>query len=93
MVATVTVDVAAAPLGVTEAGLNVQVANEGRPEQDNVAGAENPLTGVMLTEDDTDAPLATVALAGVSAIEKLGEPVTVSVMGCDVDGELLVSPT
>jgi hypothetical protein len=88
----VTVDVAAAPFGVTEAGLNVQEANEGRPEHENAVAAENPLTGVMLTVDDAELPLAMVALAGVSAMEKSGEPVTVSVTICEIDGALLASP-
>ena len=88
----VTVDVAAAPFGVTEAGLNVQEANEGRPEHENVVAPENPLTGVMLTVDDAELPLAMVALAGLSVMEKSGEPVTVSVTICELDGALLASP-
>lgn len=88
----VTVDVAAAPFGVTEAGPNVQEANEGRPEHENVVAAANPLTGVMLTVDDAELPLATVALAGVSAMEKSGEPVTLSVTTFELDVALLASP-
>jgi hypothetical protein len=88
----VTVDVVAPPFGVMEAGLNVQEANEGRPEHENAVVAENPLTGVMLTVDDAELPLAMVALAGVSAMEKSGEPVTVSVTIRELEGALLASP-
>jgi hypothetical protein len=79
-------------LGDTEAGLKVQEANEGRPEHESVAAAANPLTGVMLTVDDAEFPAAMVALAGASAMEKSGEPVTVSVTICELDGALLASP-
>lgn len=88
----VTVDVAAAPFGVTEAGLNVQEANEGRPEHENVVAAENPLTAVMFTVDDAELPPAIVALAGVSAMEKSGEPVILSVATFELDVALLASP-
>jgi hypothetical protein len=88
----VTVEVATAPLGVTEVGLKVQDANEGRPEHENVVAAANPLAGVMLTVDEAELPLATVTVAGVRAMEKSGVPVIVSVTVCEFDGELLASP-
>jgi len=88
----VTVDVATAPLGVTEPGLKAQEAKAGRPEQENVTAEANPLTGVMLTLDAAEPPLTAIALGGVSAMEKSGVPVTVSVTLCELDGALFASP-
>lgn len=88
----VRVEVAAVPFGVAEAGLNKQDEKEGRPEHENVVASANPLTGVMLTLDDAELPLLTVTLAGTSATEKSGEPVTVRVTMCEFDGALLASP-
>jgi hypothetical protein len=87
----VRVDVAAAVLGVTEAGLKVHDANEGRPEHASVVAAEKPFVGVMLTVAVAEAPFETVVLAGDSEMEKAGVPVTVNMTVFDVDGELLVS--
>jgi hypothetical protein len=88
----VRVDVAAAAPGVTEAGLKAQVANEGSPEHASVVAAENPFIGVMLTVAVAEPPLAMVALAGESEMEKAGVPVTVNVTVFEVDGALLASP-
>lgn len=87
-----TVDVTAAPLGVTDEGLKVQAANEGRPEQENVVAAAKPLSGVMLIVEDAALPSAAVAFAGDNVTEKSGEPSTVRITGSEVDGELLASP-
>jgi hypothetical protein len=86
------VEVAADPFGVTEAGLNVHDVNDGSPEHASVVAAENPFAGVMLTVDDAELPPATVALAGESDMEKLGEPVTVKITTLELDGALLASP-
>jgi hypothetical protein len=47
-VVTVTVTLAGAPIGVTEVGLNVQLAPAGRPEQENCTASSNPFSGVIV---------------------------------------------
>jgi hypothetical protein len=89
----VRVDVATAPFGVTEAGLNEQEAKEGRPEHENVVASAKASTGVTVTLDDAELPLPAVTLAGVSAIEKSGEPVMVRLTIFELDGALLASPS
>ena len=88
----VRVDVAAVVPGVTEVGLKVHDANEGRPEHASVVAAENPFIGVMLAVAVAEPPLETVALAGDSEMEKSGVPVTVNVTVFETDGALLASP-
>jgi hypothetical protein len=88
----VSVDVDAAALGVTEAGANVHDAKEGSPEHESVVAAENPFAGAMLTVEDAEPPLATVAFAGESEMEKSGEPVMVNVTVFELEDALLASP-
>ena len=73
-------------------GLNVQEAKEGKPEHENVTADANPLSGVMLTLDAAELPMAAFTFAGVRAMEKSGAPMTVSVTICEVDGALFASP-
>jgi hypothetical protein len=88
----VNVDVPAAAFGVTDAGLKVQDANDGSPEQVRTVAAANPLAGVMLMVDVAELPLAIVALVGDSETAKSGVAVIVTDMAFEVEGPLLVSP-
>ena len=92
LVAMVSIDVAAEPLGVTAAGLKVQDANAGSPEQVREVDAAKALTGVMLTVDVAEVPLVMVALVGASEIVKSAAPVTVTATVFDVEEALLLSP-
>jgi hypothetical protein len=83
----VNVEVAAAPLGVTLAGLNVQVASSGNPLQARLVAALKPLMGVTVTVMVADAPLVMVPLVGVRVIEKsaAGCAVTVTITAADTE--------
>ena len=92
LVAMDSVDVAADALGVTDAGLKVQDAKDGSPEQVREVAVENPLAGVMLTVDVAALPLVIVALAGESEIAKFGAAVIVTTTALEVEGALFMSP-
>lgn len=92
-VAIVRVLVTAPALGVTLAGLKVQVEFAGNPEQAKVAARLKPLTGVTVIVVVAVAPLAMLAVAEESVSPKLGAgAVTRTVTALEVDGALLLSP-
>jgi len=70
--AIVKVEVAAAPLGVTLAGLKRHVAFAGNPLQARLVAALKPLIGVTVTVMVAVLPFVTVPLVGVSEMEKSG---------------------
>lgn len=86
------VDVAAAAFGVMEAGLKVQVANDGSPEQVRDVAEANPLAGMMLMVEVAELPFVIVAVAGDSEMAKSGDAVMVMERTLDVEGALFVSP-
>jgi len=71
-VAIVSVDVAASAPGVTLAGLKLQVALAGKPEQLRVVAELNPFDGVTVTVAVVVPPAVIVADVGLVPIEKLG---------------------
>ena len=79
-------------LGVTLAGLKVQVASTGKSEQAKNVGALKAFAGVMLTIEVVDWPLDIVALVGETEIVKSGGGVTTTETVFDVEAALLVSP-
>ena len=92
-VAIVRVEVAAAPLGVTLAGLNEQVEKLGSPLHARFVAALKPFVGVTVTVNIAFVPLVTVPLVGVNEREKSGGPaVTTTVTALDTEAALLVSP-
>ena len=91
--AMVRVVVAAVPLGVTVAGLKLQVEFAGNPEQANVVAALKPLLGVMVTVVGVDAPLAMLALdEDRESVKPDTGAVTTTVTAPEIDGALLASP-
>lgn len=77
MVAIVSVVVdAALPLGVTVAGLKLQVAWAGRPEQAKVMADAKPKAGVTVTVVVPLPPLAIETVVGLKDKLKLGVPTT-----------------
>ena len=91
--AIVSVVVTAVPLGVTVAGLKLQVEFAGNPEQANVVAALKPLSGVTLTVVVVVAPLAMLALDEDRDSAKPGTgAVTTTVTAPEIDGALLASP-
>ena len=94
-VAIVNVDVAVpVPLGVTVAGLKLQEAFWGRPEQAKLTCWLNPPDGVMVIVEVAVLPLVTVPLVGERPTVKLAGTAAVMVMerAAEVDGEKFVSP-
>ena len=71
--------------GVTLIGLNEQVVNCGKPEQEKLTAWLKPFAEVAVTVAVPDAPCATVSDVGLSAIEKLGAPVTVCVRALETE--------
>jgi hypothetical protein len=71
LIATIRLDVAAAPLGVTLEGLKVHVPPDGSPLQARLVAALKPLMGVIVTVAVAEPPVAvTVLLVGLSEMEK-----------------------
>jgi hypothetical protein len=70
--ATVSVDVAAVPEGVTELGEKLHVALEGRPEQAKETAAANPFWGVMVIASVAELPALIVSEGNASATVKPG---------------------
>lgn len=70
--ATVSVDVAAVPEGVTELGEKLHVALEGRPEQAKETAAANPFWGVMVIASVAELPALMVSEGDASATVKPG---------------------
>src|ERR1700690_3499913 len=64
-------DVTAAPLGVTAAGVNVQVVPAGRPVQPRVTALAKPFCGVSLTVVVAGVPAEAVPLVGLALSWKL----------------------
>jgi hypothetical protein len=85
------VELAAAPLGVTLAGLNVQVASTGNPLHERVVAALKPLIGVIVTVTVLELPFVTVPLAGDWEIEKsgTGAALTVTTTAAETDAAKL----
>jgi hypothetical protein len=90
----VMVEVTAAPLGVTLAGLKTHVESAGSPLQERLVAAPKPLIGVIVTVTVVEAPFVTVPLAGVWEIEKsgAGAALTVTAIAADTDALFPVSP-
>jgi hypothetical protein len=86
--------VAVVPLGVTLAGLNEQVAFVGSPLQARFVAALNPLNGVTITVTISELPALTVAVFGVSDMEKsaTGAAVMTTLSAAEVDVALVLSP-
>jgi hypothetical protein len=92
-VAIVSVVVAAVPEGVTFDGLKLHVAPVGKPVQAKLICWLKPPAGVTVMVVCADCPAVTVALAGESAIVKLGVTAwTVTVTAVEVEPEKFVSP-
>lgn len=80
-------------VGVSELGLNVQVANVGNPLQANVVGAANPFTGVSVIVIVAELPAVIVPVGELNAIEKSGgDNVIVTTVAVDTDATSLLSP-
>jgi hypothetical protein len=90
----VNVEVTAAPLGVTLAGLKTHVESAGSPLQERLVAALKLLIGVIVTVTAVELPFVTVALAGVSEIEKsgTGAALTVTATAADTDALFPGSP-
>lgn len=90
----VNVEVTAAPLGVTLAGLKTHVESTGSPLQERLVAAAKPLSGVIVTVTVVELPFVTVPLAGVWEIEKsgTGAALTVTATAADTDAVFPVSP-
>jgi hypothetical protein len=90
----VNVEVTAAPLGVTLAGLKTHVESAGSPLQERLVAALKPLIGVIVTVTVVELPFVTVPLAGDWEIEKSGAGAALTVIATAVDTEALfpVSP-
>jgi hypothetical protein len=81
------------PLGVTVAGLKLQEAPVGRPEQVKLTCWLNPPLGVTLMVLVAELPAATVALVGLAARAKLpDDPPTVTATAVEVDDANVPSP-
>jgi len=70
--------VAGLEFGETEAGLNVQLAPDGRPEQASVTGLLNPFNALIVMLEFTEPPAFTVALLGEALMLK--SPVAVAAL-------------
>jgi hypothetical protein len=93
LVAMVMVDVAAAPFGVTLAGLKVQVPPAGKPLQARLVALLKPLTGVTVTVAVADPPRAVVVLlVGLIAMEKSGTGAAFTVTTTAADTEAAKFP-
>jgi NADH:ubiquinone oxidoreductase subunit K len=80
-------------VGVSELGLNVQVAKAGSPLQANVVGATNPFTGVSVIVIVEELPAVIVPVEALNVIEKSGGgAVIVTVVAVDTDAASLLSP-
>jgi hypothetical protein len=93
LVSIVSVDITVPEVGVTLAGLKLQVVYTGKPEQAKNVGALKAFTGMILTIEVVDWPLGMVTLPGESKIVKSGGGVTTTVTVFDVEAALLVSPS
>jgi hypothetical protein len=71
--------------GVTLIGLNEQVANCGRPEQEKLTAWLKPLAEVAVMVAVPVAPCVSVSDVGLTAIEKLGAAVTVWVRALETE--------
>ena len=88
-----TVDVSAAPAGVSVAGLKVHPTEAGRPEQAKLTVPVNPLTGVTVSVALAAAVLVSVPLPGLTPSVKSGAgAVMVTGTALDVDTENDASP-
>ena len=87
----VTVLMTAAPLGVTIAGLKLQLVPEGNPEQLKLIGKLNPFSGIKVTVRVDGCPGVRLTLGLLITIAYSGAP-TVTVTTAEVEGESLVSP-
>jgi hypothetical protein len=83
--------VAGLELGVTEAGLNEQVASAGSPLQAKLTGLVNEPCGVTVSVNVAVCPAVIVCDAGF-ALSMKSAALTVSVTAADVLPALLVSP-
>ena len=81
----------ALPLGVTVAGLKVQVESAGSPEQAKVMADEKPKAGVTVTVVVPLAPLATETEVGLRDKLKAGVP-TATLTADEVEAAKTVSP-
>ena len=92
MVVMVSVEVEpAAPLGVTVAGLKVQVAYSGSPEQAKVMADAKPKAGVAVMVVAPVPPLAIETEAGLRDRLKPGVPTT-TLTAADVEAAKTASP-
>lgn len=82
------------PFGVTDAGLNVQVAFAGRPEHVKFTAWLNPPEDVTVRVDVTELPWLTEPLEGLRAMLKSGATAAamVTTTADDEDVALVVSP-
>jgi hypothetical protein len=87
----VTVLITAAPLGVTTAGLKLQLVPEGNPEQLKLIGKLKPFSGIKVTVRVDGCPGVRLTLGLLITIAYSGAP-TVTVTTAEVEGESLVSP-
>ncbi len=85
-------EVAAAPLGVTLAGLKRQVESTGSPLHERLVAALKPLIGVTVTVTVVVPPLVSEPLAGVSVIEKSGTGAALTVTTNAADTEAAKFP-
>ena len=86
---------ALAPLGVTVAGLKVQEALAGKPEQEKLTCWLNPPLGVMLTVVVAELPCAALPLVGLREMLKSpegAEDVITRLVALEVEAALLLSP-
>ena len=89
----VSVVVAAAPLGVTVAGLNEHDADCGSPEHVKLVAAANPPDGVTVIVDVAELPAATVPLVGLDPNAKSPAPAVITTLTAfETEAGLLLSP-
>ena len=87
----VTVLMTGAPLGVTFAGLKLQVVPAGNPEQLRLIGRLNPFSGIKVTVRVDDCPGMRLTLGLLTTIAYSGVE-TVTINTVELEGESLVSP-
>jgi hypothetical protein len=89
----VSVEVAAAPFGVTVAELKLQAALVGRLEQERPVAALKPLIGVIVTVRVVELPPLTVPVVGATESEKSAVgAVIVTVIAAEVERAFNASP-
>ena len=93
VVLSVSVVVAAAPLGVTLAGENVQLEAAGRPVQANVTVDTTPFMGITEMENVALWPAFTIAELGVADTSKSPAAFPTTKLWDAVLGKISASPT